>query len=212
MALLVVAYRHRVRRLLELERLRLRIASDLHDDVGSNLSSIALLSEILQKSGGADHRHLERISRAATETIGALRDIIWVVDPKHDHMGDLSRRMRSVAADMLDGTPYSFEEHALEARPLDMAFMRDVLLIYKEALHNVVRHGRASHVTIAVDGARGTFRLRVRDNGVGFDERTTRTGNGLVNMRRRARDARGELSVRSAPDQGTEVTFTSRLA
>ncbi|HEU4628610.1 MAG TPA: two-component regulator propeller domain-containing protein [Gemmatimonadaceae bacterium] len=215
-ALLAAAYRTRVARLLELERLRLRIASDLHDDVGSNLSSIALLSEMLQGHDRLDdleQRQLQRINVAAEETIGALRDIIWLVDPKHDGLADLVVRMRTVAGDLMNGTAWAFEVAApVSPRPLGMAFMRSVLLIYKEALHNVARHARARHVTIAIADECGRFVLRIEDDGVGFDERAVRAGQGLASMRRRAAQIHGRLDLASVPRRGTRVTLSAPMA
>lgn len=215
-ALLVVAYRARVARLLEMERLRLRIASDLHDDVGSNLSSIALLSEMLQGHDRLDdleQRQLQRINVAAEETIGALRDIIWLVDPRHDGLGDLVTRMRGVAGDLMNGTTWAFDVAApVQPRPLGMTFMRNVLLIHKEALHNVARHARARRVTIRVSDEHGLFVLRIQDDGMGFDERAIRAGQGLASMRRRAQQVGGRLEIESAPRRGTRITFSARMA
>ncbi len=214
--LLAAAYRYRVNRLLEMQRMRLRIASDLHDDVGSNLSSIALLSEMLQGQSRLDEleqRQLHRINRAAEETIGALRDIIWLVDPQHNELGDLLHRMRNVAADQLNGTNHSFSAGVpMHKRPLGMAFMRNALLIYKEALHNVARHARASHVSIEVGDGEGLFRLRIQDDGIGFDESRIRPGRGLESIRRRAQHMGGTLQITSAPGSGTCVTFSARIA
>jgi signal transduction histidine kinase len=216
LSLLYALHRYRLARVRELERFRLRIASDLHDDVGANLSSIALLSEMLQDRVPADtaeRRQLERINRAAGETSGALREIIWIVDPEHDNVAGLIHRMRATAADLLDGTPVRFiAPEPMPRRPLDPFFTRHVFLIYKEALHNVVKHGGAAHVQVeaAIEGH--TFRLRVEDDGRGFRECDVRLGHGLESRRRRAHDAGGHLVIDSAPGRGTCVTFRARMA
>lgn len=214
--LVVLAYRRRVTRLLEMERLRLRIASDLHDDVGSNLSSIALLSEMLRGRAhvdGLDRRQLDRLHQVAGETIGALRDVIWLIDPEHDDLAHLVGRMRGVTGDLLNGTACAFDvDEPVAARPLGAAFMRNVLLIYKEALHNVARHARARRVAIRVVDAQGVFVLHVEDDGVGFAEAAVRPGRGLANMRRRARQSGGRLEIARLPCGGTRVTFSARMA
>jgi signal transduction histidine kinase len=93
-----------------------------------------------------------------------------------------------------------------------MTFMRNALLIYKEALHNVVKHARARHVAIEVADDHGLFALRIRDDGVGFAEPEVRPGHGLENMRRRAHLAGGRIAIVSATDQGTQVRFSARMA
>ena len=214
-ALLVAAHRYRVRRLMEMERLRLRIAADLHDDVGSNLSSIALLSEMLQgdaQLGALEQRQLQRINSAAEETVSALRDIIWLVGPKHDDLVDLVRRMRGIAADVLSGTACRFDSESVESRRIGMTFMRNVLLIYKEALHNVHKHARAGEVVIAVGVHAGEFVLRIEDNGVGFDEASIVAGHGLENMRRRTGELGGRLEIVRADGGGTRITLSAPLA
>lgn len=214
--LLTSAYRYRVARLLEVERLRVRIASDLHDDVGSNLSSIALLSEMLRDRAGEnrlDRRQLERISRAAAETIGALREIIWLVDPKHDNAADLVRRMRGTAAAMLNGTASEFQvSEPLPTRRLEPLLLRQIFLIYKEALHNVVKHAEARRVRTRVAFVDGEVRLSVEDDGRGFAEEDVRPGQGLQSMRHRAGEVGGTVEVQSGPGEGTRITFRVEMA
>lgn len=214
--LLVVAYRYRVAHLLAMERLRLRIAADLHDDVGSNLSSIALLSQILEERGslqGLEGRQLRRIHEAADETIASLRDIIWLVDPGNDDLGDLVRRMRKVASELLEGRDHTFRPPEADGlRPLGLPLMRNAFLVYKEALHNAARHARESSVEIEVGAGNGELRFRIRDDGPGFDPAAVSRGHGLVNMRRRAEEVGGRLEVVTAPGEGTTVTFAAPMA
>jgi signal transduction histidine kinase len=212
----LAAHRYRTRRLLDLERLRLRIASDLHDDVGSNLSSIALLSEILHNQSRLDdvqRRQILRINQAAQETISSLRDIIWLVDPQHNELNDLLRKMRITAADLLNGTSHTFETSiSLPAQQPGMTFMRNLLLIYKEALHNIARHSQAAHASIRMDETGGRLVLEIEDDGIGFDQARATTGRGLDNMRRRAEQAGGKLDIESRPGGGTRIRFSARMA
>jgi signal transduction histidine kinase len=214
-ALLAAAYRLRVRHLLELERLRLRIASDLHDDVGSNLSSIALLSEMLRERldrDELDQRQLARITAAAEETIGALRDIIWLVNPSHAALEDLIRKMRVVAADLLNGIGVSFDVDEPPTRRISMDFMRAALLVYKEALHNVSRHAGASKVEVRIRTTDRVLEFSVEDDGIGFNVDAPGGGYGVENMRRRAWQAGGTVEIRSAHSAGTCVTFSAPMA
>jgi signal transduction histidine kinase/ligand-binding sensor domain-containing protein len=200
------AYYLRMARLRELERLRLRIARDLHDDVGANLASMALIAEAMEKQPAfGDPADLRRI---ALHTIDALRDIVWFIDPARDRLGDLVTRMRDTAPLLLTGIRHDFE--ILMPNPdinLPPAFRRNVFPIFKEALHNAVSHARASRVRITLDCRDGVLRLKVNDDGIGFDERKIIPGNGLRNLRRRAAEMHGAVRIQTAPGQGTTVEF-----
>ena len=213
-ALGAAVYRYRVEQLLEMERMRLRIASDLHDDVGSNLSSIALLSDMLKDASRLDvreQRQMQRINRAAEETVRGLRNIIWLVDPKHGALSDLVLRMRSVAGDMLGTVTWTFTGDEVTSQPLGMNTMRNTLLIYKEALHNVMKHAGARRVQIHVGTERGRLLFRIDDDGVGFDPAVEHAGHGVASMRRRAAQVGGTLVIESAPGRGTRLSFSTRL-
>jgi hypothetical protein len=203
-----LAYYFRMARLRELERLRLRIARDLHDDVGANLASMALIAEAMEKQPAfGDPKDLRRI---ALHTIDALRDIVWFIDPARDTLGDLISRMRDTAPLLLTGIKYDFE--AIVPNPdinLPPAFRRNVFPIFKEALHNAVSHAQAGRVSITLDCREGVLRLRVNDDGRGFDERKIIPGNGLRNLRRRAAEMRGAVRIQTAPGQGTTVEFAA---
>jgi signal transduction histidine kinase len=216
LGLLAFGYRYRVRRLLEMERLRLRIASDLHDDVSSNLSGIALMSALVQQEPdlAPGHRHqLARIANTAQQTVTDLRDIVWLVDPSHDHLEDLLLKMKDTAAMLLNGTAYTF--HIKEADglvPLDMTFRRQVFLIFKEILHNIARHAEASTVTVVIGQQHKIFALQVTDDGVGFDPDAVQQGHGLRNLHRRAEMLGGHLDIGSVPGEGTRVSLTVKMA
>jgi signal transduction histidine kinase len=201
-----LAYYLRMARLRELERLRLRIARDLHDDVGANLASLALIAEAMEKQPAfgdpADLKHI------ALNTIDALRDIVWFIDPARDRLGDLVTRMRDTAPLLLTGIKYNFE--VIMPNPdlnLPPAFRRNVFPIFKEALHNAASHARAGHVSITMDCRAGRLRLQVKDDGIGFEERKIIPGNGLRNLRRRAAEMQGAVRIQTGPGQGTTVEF-----
>jgi ligand-binding sensor domain-containing protein/signal transduction histidine kinase len=202
------AYFVRMARLRELERLRLRIARDLHDDVGANLASMALIAEAMEKQPAfGDPADLRRI---ALHTIDALRDIVWFIDPARDRLGDLVARMRDTAPLLLTGIKYDFE--AILPNPelhLPPAFRRNVFPIFKEALHNAASHARAGHVKIILDCRAGALQLQVNDDGIGFDEQKIIPGNGLRNLRRRAAEMHGSVRIQSATGQGTLMAFAA---
>lgn len=206
---LFVMHRGRVARLVAVERVRTRIASDLHDDIGSNLSQIAILGELLQRPGSATpERALVRIADLSRESVDSLSDIVWSIDPDKDHLGNLAVRMRRLASDLLSSRDLelTFDMHGSPSQAIGAGVRRDVFLAFKETLNNVVRHAvcRAVAIELAHDGGRLAF--RVRDDGRGFDPRRA-TGHGLSSLRRRAERLGGTFTVSSTPGAGTLVEF-----
>jgi signal transduction histidine kinase len=205
-ALVWLAYSLRIGRLRELERLRLRIARDLHDDVGANLASVALIAEAMEKQPAFGNP--ADLKRIALDTIDSLRDIVWFIDPARDRLGDLISRMRDTAPLLLAGMKFDFD--AIMPNPdlnLPPAFRRNVFPIFKETLHNTASHARARHVSIQLDCRGGMLRLKVQDDGVGFDEQNIIPGNGLRNLRRRAAEMNGEVRIQTVSGRGTRVEF-----
>jgi hypothetical protein len=207
---LVGIYELRLAAQKRLVRLRLRIARDLHDEVGSNLGSIALLSEVNKNGGGPEET--SEIRRIALSTIDSLRDIVWFLDPASDNMTELQLKMKDTARTMLPGMAFEFsapEETNGSKPPLELR--RNLFPIYKEILHNVAKHSRAGKVQIEVQNTARLFRLKVHDDGRGFDERTIQPGNGLKNLRRRTADMGGQIQIESRPGEGTTITVTAPI-
>jgi ligand-binding sensor domain-containing protein len=211
--LLWMAHKLRLRQALATERLRLRISRDLHDEIGAGLSSIALLTDSVGSTGtitDPDRRQLQRVARSARDMVADLRDIVWAIDPDSDKLEDVVSRMKDVASDLLREVQVSF--HAPSARELGeritMSARRDLLLLFKELLHNVARHSRASSVKIVLDMQRDHLELEVSDNGIGFDPNDVRSGTGLKSLRERAARLGGRLDVSSERGRGT----TARLS
>jgi signal transduction histidine kinase/streptogramin lyase len=209
-AALWTAYRIRIGRLRALEELRLRIARDLHDEVGANLGSISLLSQLMEQSpSSSDAAQLRAI---AIQTIDTLREIIWVIDPAHDKLDDLVARLHETSRVMLPAIECKFLQSGdFSSVELSLAFRRNVLPLYKEVLHNLLKHSRATTVEISVSCQNKQFQFRIRDNGVGFDPARKSAGNGLKNMRRRAAELRGRLEIDSRCGDGTMVTLTAPI-
>lgn len=213
--ILAGAYHYRVSKLLEMERMRLRIASDLHDDIGSNLGSIALLSDLIRNSGSFPAKQtqlLHEISRSARLTADALRDIVWVINPAYDKLDNMVLRMKDAAASMLRNIDHSFHcsDHIM-AGVLDMEFRRNILLIYKEILHNILKHARATRVDIRIEENNGGLVLTIADNGVGFDPSLSFTGNGLRNLKSRATKIGGHLDIRSLEGKGASFILSAKI-
>jgi signal transduction histidine kinase len=202
-------YRYRVNHLLKQERLRFRIASDLHDDVGTNLSSILVTSQIMQRQTRLSDEvllHVKDIQSIAAETQDALRDIVWMLNPGNDYLGDFVLKMKDTAERLLQNMRVRFTVPGgslLEKVSID--FKRNVFLIFKESLNNIVRHSQASEVLIEIAYDSGTFVLQIHDNGQGFSMGEHGTGIGLSNLQRRASQIGGTVQVVSRPGWGTTV-------
>ncbi len=205
-----VAYRVRVSRLLDLERVRSRIATDLHDDIGASLSQIAMVSEVARQQIGPDgagvRERLESIASTSRDLVDSLSDVVWAINPERDSLSDLVHRMRRFANDVVTTADIEMVFHGPpESQRLRLGadVRRELFLIFKEAINNCARHSACTRVEVDFDVARQGLRLRVADNGRGFDPVTAGHGNGLANMRRRGEALGGTLAVTSAPGQGT---------
>ncbi len=209
--------RGRRNRLKEVEKIRQQIASDLHDDIGSNLSSIALLAELGDTE--ADDALLAReefqeIKVTADKTVESMRDIVWLIRPGQESWRSLIARFRETAGQLLRAHEYEFDVQVRrldEGVPLD--FKRDLFLMFKEILNNIVRHANASSVRIKLELVRGNLSLEVADDGDGFstEDDGYRAGNGLRNLERRADSLGGKLKIRSGSGAGTTVQLSASV-
>jgi len=215
-AAIALGWRLRLGRLLEAERVRTRIALDLHDDVGSSLSRIAILSEVaaLQSAEGRDVAiRLAEISETAREVIGTASDLVWSTDPRRDDLGSLLSRLRTFASGLFDHRQILWQfEVPEDAEEIKLApeQRRHLYLILKEALHNAARHSGARNIEVAVAREDGHLRAWVNDDGLGCvlpAPSAEAGGNGLRNMSARAREAGGSLQIDSAPREGTRVSL-----
>ena len=205
-------YRRRVARLLELANMRTHIATDLHDDIGANLTRIALLTEVAKQTRG--EAPLTSIARIARESVSTMSDIVWAINPKRESLLDLARRMRQHAEEVFSLRDIALRfsaPGAAESRKVGMDVRRDLLLIFKEAVNNAARHSRCSAVEIDLRVAGSRLVLVVADNGVGFDASRDSDGQGLTSMQRRARRLGGTLDVASTPGAGTTVTVDTPI-
>ncbi len=210
-------YRYRSNKLLELERTRTRIARDLHDDIGATLTSVALFSELARKEvadrPAAASNRLERIAETSRSLLDKMNDIVWAINPENDTLENLLLRMKEVAVGLLDASDIRCELHFPDRVPperLSMSARRDLFLIYKEIVHNVVKHSAASRavITVAVRPERKpSLSIEVRDDGKGFDLEQVRRGNGLNNIEQRARMIRATVDYSTAEGKGTTVTL-----
>jgi signal transduction histidine kinase/ligand-binding sensor domain-containing protein len=206
-AAIMQVYNYRVRQLLAMERLRTRIATDLHDDIGASLTQISILTELARR-GTAPHV-LTDVADIARGLVSDMSDIVWAVNPRHDRFEGLVHRMRRFASDVLGGADIDveFETHGL---PADVAVpleaRRPLYLVLKEAVNNVARHSGARKTAIRLELTQGNLRLTVADDGRGFDTAQAHAGEGLVSVARRMREIGGVAKWESQPGEGTRFT------
>jgi len=205
-------YRYRVARILEVAEMRTRIATDLHDDIGANLTKIAILSEVArQRLGNGDSEDvtpLGSIARIARESVSDMSDIVWAINPKRDSLLDVVRRMRRHAEEVFAAGNVSLTFTAPETDGtlrVGISMRRDLFLIFKEAVNNAARHSRCTQVAIDLRTEGSWLELRVTDDGAGFDSAAESEGQGLASISRRATMMGGRIEVESHPGQGTTV-------
>lgn len=199
---------------LRLERQRVQIAMDLHDELGSTLGSIGMLTGALRHGILAEReqrRLLGDISDAVARLGGALRTVVWSMRQPQAGTYRLLTEIGDQARHLFPGNALDVRvsgASAVENVPLGPAVRRHVLMVAFEAMHNVARHARAHAVTITLQrGTFGRWQLKVRDDGVGFNPHFESCGSGIESMRRRARLIGAELALNSQPGAGTSVTL-----
>ena len=208
----------REERFAELERVRRRIATDLHDDIGSSLTRISLLSEVVQRQIDGIKaplvQPLSSIARLSRELVDSMSDIVWAINPNKDHLGDLSQRMRHFASDVFTARQIDFRFRAPDARQdikVGANFRRELFLLFKEAVNNIIRHSGCSTADVEFRSEADGLFLRLSDNGRGFDVSEQSNGHGLMSMRERTDGLGGKLEIVSRPGQGTTLVFVIPL-
>ncbi|HEY9164624.1 MAG TPA: 7TM diverse intracellular signaling domain-containing protein [Candidatus Kryptonia bacterium] len=199
----------------EREMTRHRISNDLHDEIGSNLSSIAVASQMMKSRSHLnteDREQLDDITSAARKTSEAMRDIVWFVNPEHDTPHEMVEKIRETATMLLQDIDVIFEmdEKAIEG-VRELQARRNIFLILKEALNNIVLHAKATAVEVNARREGGSLLLCINDNGVGFNLSDVKEGNGLRNIRNRARQMGAHLEVKSIAEKGTEICLSYRI-
>jgi signal transduction histidine kinase len=206
------------RQRMKVQNLRNRIAADLHDEVGSTLSSIAVLGKVLRRDISAKAAEslpvLDKILMTSKETIMSLRDTVWAINPDNDSFEKLMAKMRSYAREMILGEEIKlnyrniFEDNKKhKTLNISMEQRRNVYLMFKECIHNIVKHSKATEVDIAIALEGDLIRIDIKDNGQGFDLAAAKDGNGLENLKRRAKDCFIELDIKSEQQKGTAITM-----
>lgn len=215
---LFILYLIRLRQLKQrykIEKLRVNIAGDLHDDIGSALGSINLLSKTatrrLDKNQSGEDISLifQKIGQSAENILEAMDDIVWAINPEKDKIDDLIVRMREFAIPLLEAQNilFSFDVKGNNETAFPMNLRRNIFLIFKEAIHNILKHSNALKVDIKLNIHHNQFLMEIRDNGKGFNTALPSTRNGIKNMHRRSETIGGTLQINSSP-AGTSILFT----
>jgi signal transduction histidine kinase/ligand-binding sensor domain-containing protein len=197
------------------ERERARISQDMHDEVGSSLSEIAILSELAKRKPEEATGHVEEISERAAELINNVSEIVWAMNPKNDTLDNLIGHLRRYAVKYLNLAGISCDFTApdsVPASPLHAEVRQNLFLVVKESLHNIVKHSGASVASILLALDDNELEIRIDDNGRGFSQdQASYGGNGLSNMKKRIADLGGTLSIESQEGCGTKVVARVRV-
>lgn len=203
--------RNRLKRFEEQQGLRNRIAADLHDEIGSTLSSISILSEIVsmqQKKGDYKPEIMAQVSHDAREVIDKMDDIIWTINPSNDNFSNLETRIKTFAIPLFESKDINFDfkfSPDLENVKIDMSKRRDIYLILKEAINNLVKYSECKNAQIEVFLENSKIYFKISDDGIGFDTNEASLRNGLKNMNMRSEKIGANFSLNSEIDKGTQV-------
>lgn len=202
--------RYRLRQRMKELEIRNQIAADLHDEVGSSLSSIHMLSEMAAAKTGDDTIQrdiLGRVNNYTRETMEKMGDIVWMIKPSEREAQDLKERMQRFLYEICGSRQVNavLEAEALSKQKLSMEQRKGIYLVFKEAVNNAVKYAGAEQVLVTVQEEHHRLKMSVKDDGKGFRLDEINRGNGLDNMENRARELGGALHLVSEPGKGTRV-------
>lgn len=196
---------------LAVEHVRTNIARDLHDEIGSSLTSINVLSKIALSKGNGNsgmQEYLNRIRQSTTLSMENMSDIVWAINPRNDKLESLMSRMNEFASNLCEALEIELDFNLpvdLENISLDLVGRRNLFLIFKEAVNNAVKYSNCDRLKVNFTKSDHHLKMTIKDNGRGFDSATVKSGNGLRNMQARAMECEGALICNSIPGKGTSV-------
>lgn len=204
---------YQVMKMVDIERMRVRIASDLHDDVGASLTEIALQSDFLQASNTDSEfkQSLNQIGKQCRHVVTSLDDIVWSIDARNDTLGDLTDRMQDYIINVLEPknfkVSYDFEELKMDNK-LPVPVKENVYLIFKEAVNNIAKYSNGDEVKVSMESDGEKYKFEVYDNGTS-GKGLKKTGHGLRNMEMRAQRTGGNFHFND--EDGFTITLEGRL-
>ncbi len=201
------------RQLMQMEKLRQSISRDLHDDIGSSLSSIHINSQVaLDQSQNAElvRERLDKIHINAGKMMQGMSDIVWAINPANDSIENLILRMKEFSAELLEpaGIAVHFSDRlGIHAPVAGLEKRREIFMIFKEAVNNVAKYSCARNVWIDIETSKQNFSLTVKDDGRGFDGTAVHSGNGIKNIDARASGMKGKAGIQSSQGKGSSVSL-----
>lgn len=210
-AIYFIVSRSKYKRFEEQQKMRNKLAADLHDEIGSTLSSISILSEVVayqQKKGEYKPEIMQQVSHDARNVIDKMDDIIWAINPANDNLYDLETRLKTFAIPLFESKDIEFKfdfSSEIKNIKIDMSKRRDIYLILKEAINNLVKYSNAKNAEIIAKNANNLLVFEVIDNGFGFDRDVNSLRNGLRNMEMRAEKIGATFYINSIIGKGTKV-------
>jgi signal transduction histidine kinase len=195
-----------------MQHIRNKIAQDLHDDIGSTLSSISILSGLAleERNSGQALETMSEIKDSSIMLMERMDDIVWSINPRNDSLENLLVRVKHFATTLFEAREIDYtiriQENIHEVN-LPSDYRQHIYLVLKEAINNLVKYARATKADIRIGFDRRVLVLSVRDNGLGFDANGQFMGNGIAGMRRRAELMKADLDLRSVPGEGTEISL-----
>ncbi len=217
--LIYLLIRIRTSRLIAIEKIRTRIASDLHDEIGSGLTHIAMLSEhsIRETSEGQTNdapddkfssvRSMERIGKISRNLVDSMIDVIWAIDPKFDSLTDFILNFKAYANEICESKNIELKVNAqnIEKVKVTAGIKRNLQLISKEAVNNALKYSGCTEISYNLNVRSRTIYLAVEDNGRGFNQAGISYGHGIINMQKNVKDLNGSFEIKSEPGKGTGI-------
>ncbi len=202
---------------LMLERERARISQDMHDEVGASLTRISILSELAKRQHNESPKTehiIDQISEISGNVVDEMSEIIWAMNPRNDTLDSFTSYIRQYSSTYLESAAidgvFNFP-HVIPAHPMSAELRRNLFLVVKEALHNIVKHSAATSVKLNLFFDHNLICIQIADNGKGFITGKNGAGNGLINMRKRMDDIGGQYKITSKEGQGTIIELSATL-
>ncbi|WP_435354941.1 two-component regulator propeller domain-containing protein [Emticicia sp. SJ17W-69] len=201
-------YWYRLNEFKKIQAIRNRISSDLHDEIGTSLSSIGILGGLVIQKLGENHpsfTYAEMISEEAKQAGTAIDYIIWNINPQFDNLESLFTRINSEAAELIEakGIQYEYEAHNLDNKSMSMEKKRNVYLICKELINNALKHSQCTIIALRCRLKANQLEILFSDNGRGFDINLPSNRNGVKNVKTRVQELKGTCEIKSETGNGT---------
>ncbi|HMF72274.1 MAG TPA: triple tyrosine motif-containing protein, partial [Flavitalea sp.] len=203
----------RIAKYISEEQLRGKIARDLHDEMGSTLTSINIMCKVAMEGGGKENQvnhYLRKIKENSGRMLESISDMVWVINPANDNFEKLMFRMKELTAEMLEPVRINYQflqEGALQNVQLNVEQRKEIYMIFKEALTNVVKYSEAGDVAVTLSENNGILRVVITDTGIGFNISDSGSGNGIRNMKERARQIGARLAIDAIPGKGCSISL-----